>query len=252
MTMGTAGAAAAAAGDRRIPPALAGSGRYRWVYLWGWPIRATHWTAVAAFVVLIVTGFYIGRPYFITSGEASEHYLMGTVRLLHFLAAGVIVACGIIRVYWLFAGNRFERWRALFPVRRQDWIDLWKQVKYYLLIHPERVPHYLGHNPLQQLSYTALYAAVVLQIVTGFVLYAQSAPGGAWYTMLGWVVPFLGGMQIVRFIHHVLTWVFLIFIPVHIYLAVRAELLEHTGTISSIVSGGRFVRADIEYVDEPK
>ena len=65
-------------------------------------------------------------------------------------------------------------------------------------------------------------------------------------------MPLLGGMQIVRFIHHVLTWVFLIFIPVHVYLAIRAELLEHSGTISSIVSGGRFVRSEIEYVDEPK
>ena len=178
--------------------------------------------------------------------------MMGTVRLVHFVSAGVLVACGIIRVYWLFAGNRFERWRALFPVRGQDWINLWKQVKYYLLIHPERAPHYLGHNPLQQLSYTFLYAVVVMQIVTGFALYAQSAPGGAWYTLIGWVVPLFGGMQIVRFVHHILTWVFLIFIPIHIYLAVRAELLEHTGTISSIVSGGRFVRPDIEYVDEPK
>ena len=251
--MATAHSIEPAADDmRRIPPAHAGSRRYRWVYLWGWPIRATHWTAVAAFIVLIVTGFYIGQPYFITGGEASAHYFMGTVRLLHFLAAGVMVACGIIRVYWLFAGNRFERWRALFPVRRHDLINLWKQVKYYLLIHPERAPHYVGHNPLQQLSYTALYAAVVLEIVTGFALYAQSAPGGAWDTLVGWVVPLLGGMQIVRFIHHVLTWVFLIFIPVHIYLAIRAELLEHTGTISSIVSGGRFVRSDIEYVDAPQ
>lgn len=207
---------------------------------------------MAAFIVLIVTGFYIGRPYFVTGGEASEHYMMGTVRLVHFLAAGVLVACGIIRVYWLLAGNRFERWRALFPVRGRDWINLWKQVKYYLLIHPESAPHYLGHNPLQQLSYTFLYAVVVVQIVTGFALYAQSAPGGAWYTLIGWVVPLFGGMQIVRFVHHILTWVFLIFIPIHIYLAIRAELLEHTGTISSIVSGGRFVRSDIEYADEPK
>ena len=48
------------------------SGNYKWVYLWGWPIRAMHWAAVAAIVVLAVTGFYIGRPYFITGGEASS------------------------------------------------------------------------------------------------------------------------------------------------------------------------------------
>jgi Ni,Fe-hydrogenase I cytochrome b subunit len=39
---------------------------------------------------------------------------------------------------------------------------------------------------------------------------------------------------------------------VHLYLALRADLLERTGTISSIVSGGRFVRSDVEYVDQPK
>jgi Ni/Fe-hydrogenase 1 B-type cytochrome subunit len=250
--MNTATGSASAARDDRLRVPRAEARGYRWIYLWGWPIRATHWTAVACFIVLIVTGFYIGRPYFATTGEASAHYMMGTVRLVHFLAAGVLVACGIIRVYWLFAGNSFERWRALFPVRQQDWINLWKQVKYYLMIHPERAPHYLGHNPLQQLSYTALYAAVVVEILTGFALYGQSAPGGAWYTYVGWIVPLFGGMQIVRFVHHIVTWVFLIFIPIHIYLALRAELLEHTGTISSIVSGGRFVRSDVNYVDQPK
>lgn len=228
------------------------SGSYRWVYLWGWPIRATHWAAVAAFVLLIVTGFYIGQPYFITSGEASQHYFMGWMRFLHFLAAGVLVACGIIRVYWFFAGNPFERWPALFPVHKQDWINLWKQVKYYLMIRPEKAPHYLGHNPLQQLSYTGLYLVVAVQIVTGFALYSQYLPGGVWYAVVGWIPPLLGGIQVVRFIHHVLTWVFLIFIPIHIYLALRADLLERSGTISSIISGGRFVRSDIEYVDQPK
>jgi Ni,Fe-hydrogenase I cytochrome b subunit len=70
--------------------------------------------------------------------------------------------------------------------------------------------------------------------------------------VFGWVVPLLGGIQIVHFVHHVLTWAFLIFVPIHIYLALRADLLERTGTISSIVSGGRFVRTDVEYVDQPK
>jgi len=232
-----------------VPPP---SGAYRWVYLWGWPIRATHWAAVAAIITLIITGFYIGEPYFITSGEASQHYFMGWMRFLHFAGAAVLVATGIIRVYWLFAGNRFERWRALFPVRIQDWSNLWKQVKYYLMIRPEKVPHYLGHNPLQQLSYTGLYFVVVIEIVTGFVLYGQYFPGGWWYVLLAWVGPMLGGIQIVRFIHHVLTWVFLIFIPIHIYLALRSDLLERRGTISSIITGGEFVRSDINYVDQPK
>ena len=232
---------------RKIPPP---SGEYRWVYLWGWPIRAMHWAAVASIVVLVVTGFYIGAPYLVTSGEASAHYLMGWMRFLHFTAAGVFVATGIVRVYWLVAGDKFERWRALFPVLKQDWINLWKQVKFYLMIQPEKAPHYLGHNPLQQFSYTGLYIIAMVQVVTGFAMYGQSRPGGFWYTLFGWVVPLLGGIQVVHFVHHVLTWVFIIFLPIHIYLALRADLLERTGTISSIISGGRFVPKDQHYVDE--
>jgi Ni/Fe-hydrogenase 1 B-type cytochrome subunit len=231
----------------KMPPP---SGNYRWVYLWEWPIRAMHWAAAVSVVVLVVTGFYIGKPYFITHGEASAHYLMGWMRFLHFAAAGVFVATAIIRVYWLFAGNQFERLKALFPGRKQDWINMMKQVKFYLMIQPEKAPHYLGHNPLQQFSYTGLYAVAIAQVITGFAMYGQSRPGGFWYTLFGWVVPLLGGIQVVHFVHHMLTWVFLIFIPIHIYLALRADLLERTGTISSIISGGRFVRSDVDYVDQ--
>jgi len=226
------------------------SANRRWVYLWQWPIRAMHWAAALSIVVLVVTGFYIGQPYFMTGGEASAHYLMGWVRFLHFAAAGVFVATAIIRVYWLFAGNKFERWRALFPITRTDWVNVFKQVKFYLMIQPEKAPRYLGHNPLQQFSYTGMYAVALAQVVTGFAMYGQSRPGGLWYTVFGWVVPLLGGIQVVHFVHHVLSWAFLIFVPIHIYLALRADVLERTGTISSIVSGGRFVRSDADYVDQ--
>jgi Ni,Fe-hydrogenase I cytochrome b subunit len=59
----------------------------------------------------------------------------------------------------------------------------------------------------------------------------------------------LGGQPIVRFLHHVLTWVFLTFIPIHVYLALRADAVERTGTISSIISGGRFVPRRQEFAD---
>ncbi len=225
-------------------------GRYEWVYLWGWPIRAMHWAAVASIVALVVTGLYIGKPYFLTTGEASSHYLMGWMRFIHFSAAAVLVATGIVRVYWLFAGNRFERLRALFPLRGRDWANMWRQVKFYLMIRPEKAPHYLGHNPLQQLSYTGVYLLALVMAVTGFALYGQSNPGGFFFQVFGWLGPFMGGMQNVRFLHHVLTWAFLIFIPIHVYLALRADLMERTGAVSSIISGGRWIPSDEEFIDE--
>jgi Ni/Fe-hydrogenase b-type cytochrome subunit len=232
---------------RPVPPR---EGNYKWVYLWGWPIRAMHWAAVAAIGVLAATGFYIGKPYFMTGGEAVNHFVMGWMRFLHFAAAGVLVATGIVRLYWLFAGNKFERIVALFPVRPRDWVNMLRQVKFYLMIRPEKAPHYLGHNPLQQLSYTAVYLVALVMVVTGFTLYGQSNPGGVFHAVFGWVAPLFGGLQVVRMVHHVLTWAFLVFVPIHIYLALRADIMEHGGAISSIVSGGRFVPADEEFVDE--
>ena len=223
---------------------------YRWVYLWHWPIRTMHWIAALSLFVLVVTGLYIGRPYFMTGTGDADAYIMGWMRFIHFSAAGTLVATAIIRVYWLLAGNKFEKWTALLPWRPREWANLVKQVKFYLMIHPEKAPHYLGHNPLQQLSYTGLYAVALFQVVTGFAMYGLANPGGVFDVAFGWVGPVLGGWPMLRFLHHVATWVFVIFIPVHVYLAMRADLLERTGTVSSIVSGGRFVRSDLTYEDD--
>jgi Ni/Fe-hydrogenase b-type cytochrome subunit len=230
----------------KVPPA---SGDYHWVYLWEWPIRAMHWIAVLCLLALVVTGLYIGMPYFVVGGDTADHFLMGRIRFIHFSAAAFLVATGIVRAYWLFAGNKFERWPALFPIRRRDWANMVEQVKFYLMLRSEKAPHYLGHNPLQQLSYTGIYLVAATMVVTGFALYGQSNPAGIFYHAFNWVGIVFGGMPVVRFVHHVLTWAFLIFIPIHIYLAIRADHLERTGVISSIISGGRFVPANEKFID---
>ncbi|MHB1861587.1 MAG: Ni/Fe-hydrogenase, b-type cytochrome subunit [Gemmatimonadaceae bacterium] len=231
-------------------PVISGGGRSeQWVYLWHWPIRAMHWAAAVSIVVLAVTGFWIGRPYFLTGG-ASQTFALQYVRLAHFAAAGVLVATAIVRIYWLFVGDRFERLPALFPVRARDWANLWKMVKFYLLIHPERAPRYLGHNPLQQLSYTFTYFMAGLLVVTGFIMFGEANPQGVFMYTFGRLAVYVGGFQWVRVIHHVAAWYIPLFIIVHVYLTIRADLLERSGAISSIFSGGRFVATDEHYADE--
>ncbi|HEX9580767.1 MAG TPA: Ni/Fe-hydrogenase, b-type cytochrome subunit [Gemmatimonadales bacterium] len=222
---------------------------YRWVYVWHWPLRAMHWIAAGAIVVLVITGLYIGKPYFMTTGD-SDHFLMGWIRFLHFSAAGVLVATGILRVYGLFVGNRYERWSALFPIKPRDWVNTFLVIRKYLFILPEKTPHFLGHNPLQQFSYTGVYALALFQVVSGFTLYGQASPGGLFDTTFGWVAPLMGGMQTVRFLHHVCTWAFLIFLPIHVHFALRADRFHKHPSLPAIISGGRFVRDDATYEDE--
>jgi Ni/Fe-hydrogenase 1 B-type cytochrome subunit len=225
------------------------SGHFTWVYLWGAPIRAMHWIAAACVVVLVVTGFYIGRPYFMTSGEASAHYLMGTVRFLHFASAAVLVMTGIIRAYWLVAGNRFERLPALLPVTPRNLRNIVQTGIAYVTLRPDRQPNFVGHNPLQQMAYTGAYLMTLVMVVTGFALYGQSNPSGVIFDAFAWVPPLLGGLQGVRLIHHALTWGFIVFAVLHIYFAIRADYVERTGVVSSIITGGRYVSLDDRYED---
>jgi len=230
---------------RPAPPARPG---YRSVYLWHWPLRAMHWFSGGCLAVLFVTGLFIGRPFFMTTGEASAHYLMGWARFVHFSAAGILVATAIIRTYWLFRGNRFERWEALFPFRARDWANMYRILRRYFVL-TRKAPHWLGHNPLQQLSYTVLYGVAAVHVITGFALYSQAAPGGFFASVFGWVGPLFGGIQDVRLVHHALAWYYVIFLPVHIYLSLRADLVHREARVSSIVSGFRFVRNDVDFVD---
>jgi Ni/Fe-hydrogenase 1 B-type cytochrome subunit len=224
-------------------------GTYRWIYLWQLPIRVTHWFAAAALVLLAVTGYYIGQPYLMTSGEPSSHFLMGWMRFLHLSAAGVLVAAAMLRVYWLFMGNRYESWKALFPFKKKDWVNTWRMIKAYVAVRPDEAPHYVGHNPLQQIFYTLFYGLAVVEVATGFALYGLSNPGGLIYRTFSWIGPAMGGWQVARFLHHALLWVFVSFIPVHIYLVVRAAVLDREGTITSIFTGGRFIHDDVDFED---
>ena len=87
-------------------------------------------------------------------------------------------------------------------------------------------------------------------MVTGFALYGQYEAGSIFYRAFNWIGPLLGGMPNVRFVHHVLTWAFAIYVPIHVYMSIRADVLEHNSTISSIVSGGRMVPPDQEFEDD--
>ncbi|MDO8501151.1 MAG: Ni/Fe-hydrogenase, b-type cytochrome subunit [Gemmatimonadaceae bacterium] len=245
----------AATGRRRINlfglgrPLSRERGNFTWVYLWSAPIRATHWIAAACVVVLIVTGFYIGRPYFMTSGEASAHFLMGRVRFIHFTAAAVLIMAGIVRVYWLFAGNQFERLPALFPVTPKNVHNMLRTAGAYLTFRPDKQPSLVGHDPLQQYAYTGLYFMALVMVVTGSTMYGQSNPGGIIFRAFAWVPLLLGGLQRVRLLHHVLAWAFIIYVVIHVYFTIRSDYVERVGRVSSIITGGRYISTDEPYED---
>lgn len=223
---------------------------YRSVYIWHWPVRVFHWAMVASIVVLAVTGLYIGQPYFVLSPADPKPFLMGWMRFFHFAAAAVLVGAILLRLYALFTGNRHERWSSLIPHTREDWRHFLRMGKKYLLQDWWSPPHYFGHNPMQQISYTFMYVVLLFMTVTGFALYGQANPGGFWWNvMTSWVMPLFGGNQAVRLYHHLGLWLIVVFVVLHVYLAVRSDVLYERGAVSSMISGYKYQHEGLEYED---
>lgn len=204
------------------------------IYVWELPVRIFHWINAGAILALILTGIYIGNPFFasIVQEEASS-FIMGWIRYIHFFAAFLFTVNLLVRLYWAFTGNKYATSNIL---RKVFWKDTWETVKFYLFLRHEK-PHFVGHNPLAQLSYWAMIGGgSVIMIFTGFYMYIEPQPESFWGMMFGWVSIFGDSFEI-RSLHHLVTWVFVIFTVVHIYLSIREDYLERNGTMSSIFTG---------------
>ena len=55
-------------------------------YVFEAPVRIWHWLTVLCMAVLMVTGYFIGKPLPSVSGEATYLFYMGYIRLIHFSA----------------------------------------------------------------------------------------------------------------------------------------------------------------------
>ncbi|WP_136526511.1 cytochrome b/b6 domain-containing protein [Geomonas ferrireducens] len=222
---------------------------FRYVPVWDWQLRVLHWFSVFLILVLSATGLLMGSGRLVYGGAEGFTNYLSWLRLVHFVAGWLLLCAAILRIAGLFlASNQFQRWYALFPVRMRDLKNLVQVALNYLFCRFDRPPHYIGHNPLQQVAYTAIFGVGLLALFTGFALYALYDPGNI---VFRYFVMFddLVGVQYVRLVHQFVMWIFLAFIPIHVYLSVRADTVEREGALSSIVSGGRWCRKGTHFED---
>jgi len=206
------------------------------VYVWELPVRVTHWLIFLSIAVLSVTGFYIGDPFIAVSGPARDHFVMGTMRVIHLYAAIVFALSVFLRLYWMFAGNFYARWHQFVPVTRERRQSVWQAMRFYGFVRREPAP-YAGHSGLAGATYGIIFLIYLLMIATGLALYTVYAPIGSPFQFFRFLIPIFGGLQVVRLIHHIGMWLLLIFVIHHVYSAVLFSISERSGIIDSIFSG---------------
>ena len=212
-------------------------------YVYEAPVRIWHWVNALAIVILAVTGYFIATPLWSTPGEASANFLMGYIRFAHF-SAGYVLAIGLIgRLYWAFVGNPYARQIFTLPVfDRKWWWGVLYELRWYLFL-VRRPQKYIGHNPLAHLVMFFFLALVAFEVVTGFALYSEGAGRDSWQSRLfGWVFSIWPNSQDVHTWHHLGMWAVVTFVIVHIYTAVREDIMSRQSLISSMISGERVFR----------
>jgi Ni/Fe-hydrogenase 1 B-type cytochrome subunit len=218
------------------------------IYVYEAPVRLWHWVNALAIVVLAITGYLIASPLPSVSGEASDHYVMGNIRLMHFVAGYVLAIGFICRIAWAFVGNKHARQIFYLPVwDRTWWRGVLREARWYLFI--EKEPYkYVGHNPLAHMAMFLMFTLfTVFMIITGGALYAEGAGIDSWqYALFGWVFQLFPNSQDVHSIHHLGMWVIVTFVIVHVYAAIREDIMSRQTMISTMISGERQFRDERE------
>jgi Ni/Fe-hydrogenase 1 B-type cytochrome subunit len=205
-------------------------------------LRINHWVMVVSILILIATGFYIAQPFTVSSGETAAKFLMGDMRFFHILFGIVLTFIGIWRCYLALFSRFHADWKDFFA-----WIDLrnmLQQIKFYLLLTRTPAEHKFLYGPLQSLAYGGCMLMLFGVILTGVILTGACYHAGliAWAgSMLKPVETLMGGLAMVRVIHHILTWLFILFAGVHLYMAFWYDAVFQEGTVSSMI-GGRVFR----------
>ncbi len=233
---------------------VSGDAEWTRVPLWPATLRWVHWLNVLAILVLTLSGYLIATPYLHPGNpdDPSAGFFMGWVRYVHFVSGFAWLMIAAVRIYlFFFSRNRFVRWPALWPLKNKgDLRELGHAISAYALIRPQEVPTYVAHNPLQQLAYSGIYVMALVQAWTGLALYGLYDSHGPFWSLFQLPVTLFGAAG-VRLIHFLIMWAFWAFLILHIYLAVRADTIERHGGLSSMISGGIWLRRGTHPADDP-
>ena len=203
-------------------------------YLFSPFLRLFHWIMVVMILVLFGTGLLITKPMNVGGVEPSmTMFSVDLIRDIHFLAAFIICAGLIMRVYG-FIINKGDR---LFPRfwKGHFYSETVEVALHYMLVKSHHAPFL--RNPLARASYAGLYVLLAIEILTGFAMYLMANPSSTFGMLFGWVNTLVGSEMMSHYIHHYVAWIIILFAIGHFYMVVRAEFMEGESEVSSMFSG---------------
>jgi len=131
----------------------------------------------------------------------------------------------------------------LVPVANPTWWqEFFFEIRWYLFL--ERYPKkYIGHNPVGQIAMASFIWATLFMCATGFALYGEGTGAGSWaHSAFGWVIVAFGNSLDVHSWHRLGMWAILLFVMIHVYAAIREDIMSKQSMVSTMISGFRMFK----------
>lgn len=220
-------------------------------------MRVYHWVNVVSIVAAVITGLYIGYPYYqsLISDPAVNKYVMAYNRLIHFICAILLDVTSVIIAY-LYFFSRFEKpYKKLIP-NKQNMVEF-KEVLLNLLTLNRRKNFDSSHaDSFNVVYFTIMHLLLLWMLATGFQMYVHGLASGdssvgTWWPaflhiLTDWTLVVCGGNMGVRESHHETMYLIIVWAIFHIYYQVWRSIFWREGDINIMFGGEKFVKASHE------
>ena len=221
-------------------------------------MRFNHWVVAICMVAAVITGLYIGHPYYqsFIADPAVDKYVMAWNRWIHFIVAIIFDVSSIVVAY-LYFFSRFEKpYKKLIPTLSN--IKEFAAVLINLLTLNRVKKFDSSHaDSFNAVFFFIFHLLLIWMLLTGLQLYVHGLASGissigAWWPWIlhfatDWTIPVTGGtLMDVRISHHYAMWFIIVWVVFHIYYQVWRTIFWKEGDIAIVFGGDKFVKEDKE------
>ena len=217
-------------------------------------MRINHWVVAICMVAAVITGLYIGHPYYQTliAVPAVDKYVMAWNRWVHLMAAIIFDVSSIVIAY-LYFFSRFEKpILKLLPTPKNivEFVMVFVNLITFNRVKKFDSSHADSFNTVFFLIFHLLLAWMLF---TGLQLYVHglesghSSIGDWWPWILhwatDWTVQVTGGTYMgVRYWHHMSMYFIIVWVMIHIYYQIWRTIFWQEGDINIVFGGTKYVK----------
>ena len=219
-------------------------------------MRINHWVVATCMVAAVLTGLYIGHPYYqsFIADPAVTKFVMAWNRWIHFMSAIIFDVSSIVIAYLYFFSRFNKPYKKLIPTGKN--VVEFGEVFLNLITLNRRKKFDSQHeDSFNAVNFAIFHLMLIWMLLTGLQLYVHGLASGissigAWWPWIlhfatDWTIPVTGGtLMDVRISHHYTMWFIVVWVVFHIYYQIWRTIFWKEGDIAIAVGGSKFVKKD--------